>query len=413
MNSIARLTAASLAAVLLAARISSAADMVIEGIHGDVTTNEIATFKAFLRAQPTSGDNIGNDWVYGSAGKNTEALGMVYEITGDVAILDQMIRFADDALACRNDAVNGRILWTGKRELCWPNRDPKVEDGKYSGSENGDVIAHIGYCAQLILKTPGLAAKPVGIGDARSYGRTYQERALTYVREMDRTIDSFITPNFVSAKDDNHYRWPESDLYRALGPRYRTAPGNPIPWNQQTMLSGGFLRLALCHEILKDDPARAKQYREIVGANLKWFLGDLHPREQNGHAVYDWGYSAGRTGEDVPHGGYDIWGLCRAFDDGGFGVPAATMTNFANTVRYVIYDPEKKTFHMRVDGKDGGKSPRANLAASWMLLADYFPNDELYDIVATANSAAAKSRPLEAAFLLRLKHERFLKAAKK
>ena len=97
----------------------------------------------------------------------------------------------------------------------------RTGDGKYSGSENGDVIAHIGYCAKLILKTTALATNSVGIGDPRGYGRSYRERALTYVREMDRSLDTFILPNFVSATDSNHYRWPESDSYRALGPVIR------------------------------------------------------------------------------------------------------------------------------------------------------------------------------------------------
>jgi hypothetical protein len=399
------------ALLLCLAPAASAAELLIESLDGPVTTNEIAAFKSFMESRPASGDNVGNDWVYGNSGKDTEALGMMYEITGDTRIMDQMIRFADAALACRNDPVNGRVIWTGKRELCWPNKATTAGDATYSGSENGDVVAHIGYCAQLILKTPTLCPDTVGIGDPHRYGKTYKERALTYVREMDRTIDTFILPNFVSATDSNHYRWPESDLYRALGPRYQTAPGKPIPWNQQTMLSGGFLRLADCHELLGDAPDRVKRYNEIVGANMDWFLGDLHPYEHNGRTVYDWGYSAGRKSEDVPHGGYDIWGLCRAFEHGSFGVPASTMTNFANTLYFVIYDPADKVFHMRVDGADGGKKPRSNLAASWLMLLEYFPTSDLYYLAADADQTAAKTRPLEAAFILRLKHLRSLKSS--
>jgi hypothetical protein len=387
---------------------TSAAEMVVESVDGPVTQNEITAFKTFMAARPASSDNIGNDWVYGDSGKDTESLGMVYEISKDTALLDQMIRFADAALACRNDPASGRIVWTGKRELCWPNKAENAVDGKYSGSENGDVIAHIGYCAELILKTPAVWKIRVPIGDPHHYGATYGERAETYIREMDRTIDSFILPNFVSAKDTNHYRWPESDLYRALGPRYQTAPGNAVPWNQQTMLSGGFLRLEQCHELLKDDPARVKKYNEIVRANMDWFLADLHPAEKNGHAIYDWGYSLGRKSEDVPHGGYDIWGLCRAYDSGKFGVSSATMTNFANTLYYVIYDPANKTFHMRVDGTDASKAARSSPGASWSLLSQYFPNDNLYRAVTTANLVQAKTRPLEQAFILWMKYKRSL-----
>lgn len=379
---------------------ADAANMLIEDPDGPVTTNEVAAFKAFMQSQPAGGDNNHNHWVYGSGGKNIEALGMVYEVSGDREILDQMIRFADAALAARNDPTNGRIIWTGKRELCWPNAPTNSPSAKYSGSENGDVIAHIAYCAELILKTPAIGADRVGIGDPHGYGATYQERALTFVREMDRSEDTFVLPWFVDVADANHYRWPDSPLYTF------NKGGTPIPWNQQTMLSGGFLRLAECHEILKDDPARVAKYYRIVRANLNWFLGDLHPYKRDGHTVYDWGYSLGRKSEDVPHGGYDIWGLCRAFETGKFDIPAGTMTNFANTLYYVVWDPTNKTFHMRVDGTDGKKTPRRSIAASWTLLAPYFHNADLYHLVVEANRAPAETRPLEAAFILYLKHQR-------
>jgi len=377
----------------------NAVELVIESPNGPVTPKEISAFKAFLQTQPTGDSNNHNGWVYGNSGKDLEALGMVYEISQDQGILDQMIRFADAALASRNNPTNGRVIWTGKRELCWPNAATNSATAAYSGSENGDVVSHICYCAKLILKTPALGQQAVGIGDERGYGKTYRERALTYVREMDRTMDSFVEPWFVST-NGNQFRWPETPLYTF------NHGGTPIPWNQQTMLGDGFLRLAECHELLGNDSARVKRYYDIVRANMNWFLSDLHPGTKDGHPIYDWGYSAGRKSEDVPHGGYDIWGLCRAFESRRFGIPATTMTNFANTLNYVIYDPEKKVFHMRVDGTDGGKAPRKSLAASWTLLTEYSPNDDLYHRVAEANLEPAKTKPLEAAFILWMKNKR-------
>jgi hypothetical protein len=387
------------AALFSLATASPAAEMLIENLDGPVTTNEITAFKAFMQTQTVRNDNNHNNWVYGNGGKDIEALGMVYEVSHDREILDQMIRFADTALAGRNDATTGRLIWTGKRELCWPNSDTNSATAAYSGSENGDVISHIAYCAELILKPPALWTAKVGLGDSHGYGATYKERALTYVREMDRSVDTFVLPWFVSAANTNQYRWPDTPQY------IFNKGGTPIPWNQQTMLSGGFLRLAECHELLKDDPVRAKKFYAIIGANLDWFLADLHPYERDGHTVYDWGYSAGRKSEDVPHGGYDIWGLCRAFESGRFGVPPATMTNFANTLYYVVYDSTNNAFHMRVDGKDANKSARKALAGSWMLLAKYHPDSDLYNLVTKANRADAASRPLENAFILWLKNQ--------
>lgn len=381
------------------------AEMVIESLDGAVTRDEIASFKTFMQGRQPSDNNVGNDWVYGESGKDTEALGMMFEVSADVAILDRMISFADAALACRNDPTNGRVIWTGRRELCWPNKALTAPDARYSGSESGDVVGHVAYCAKLILQTPSIWTNRATVAPPAGCGPSYKERALFYVREMERVVETFIIPNFVSLADSNHYRWPDSAQYGALGSRYEADRGKPIPWNQQTMLSNGFLRLAECHKILGDDNARVAKYNAIVGANLQWFLGDLHPYEREGHTVYDWGYSLGRKREDVPHAGYDIWGLCRAFDNGGFGVPAMTMTNFANTLRFVIYDPAGKVFHMRVDGTDGGKAPRSAIAASWILVTRY-GSTEFYPMVANASLKSANTRPLEFATVMLMKQRR-------
>jgi hypothetical protein len=398
------LALALLTGALMSAFTARSAEMLIESLDGPVTKNEITAFKTFITSLPATGDNNHNNWVYGNGGKSIESAGMVFEISGDREILDQMIRFADAALTSRNDPVKGRLIWTGKRDQCWPNSPANSATAAYSGSENGDVISHISYCAKLILKNPSLWTRDVGIADTHGYGKTYKERALTYVREMDRTMDTFVVPWFVST-NGNQFRWPDTPLYTF------NHGGTPIPWNQQTMLGDGFLRLAECHELLGDDAARVKKYYEIIHANMNWFLSDLHPGEKNGHPIYDWGYSSGRKSEDVPHGGYDIWGLYRAYESGKFGIPAAMMTNFANTLNFVIYDPANKAFHMRVDGVDGGKKPRASVAASWTVLSEYFPTDELYYTVGKANMAPAKTKPLEAAFILWEKNRRHLKAA--
>jgi hypothetical protein len=398
------------AALAIIAPRSRAAEMLVESLDGPVTTNEIATFKAFMQAQPASGDNTGNYWVYGRGGADIEALGMVYEISGDTQILDQMIRFADAALACRNDPATGRVIWTGKRDLCWPNKRATDPDATYSGSENGDVIGHIACCAKLILRTPAIWTNTVPIGDPHGYGTTYRARALTYAHEMDRSIDTFILPNFVSASDADHYRWPQSDLYRALGPRARTGAGTPIPWNQQTMLSNGFLRLAECHAEMADDPARVARYYAIVRTNLAWFLSDLHSYNHGGHTVYDWGYVLGRRSEDIPHGGYDIWGLCRAFDSGRFEIPRTTMVNFANTLQCVIYDATNNVFNMRVDGANASAKPaRQSIGATWIALAAFQPETgpDLYHVIAKANRTSAKTAPLDDSFILWMKHRRY------
>ncbi len=105
--------------------------MAIERFDRPITRNEISSFKTYMQARPASDDSAGDDWVYGTSGGDTEALGLVSEVTSDTAILDQMTRFADAALGCRNDPATGRIGRTLRRELCRPNQAPCRTDGGF------------------------------------------------------------------------------------------------------------------------------------------------------------------------------------------------------------------------------------------------------------------------------------------
>jgi hypothetical protein len=168
--------------------------------------------------------------------------------------LSDYINFSDHMLAARNDPVTGRILWNGKRELTWPNKLLTAPDAGYSATENGDIIQHIANCAKLILEHQELWNQTVPFGDSFHYGETYLERAKTYVKELDRTEDTYMIPNLIHADTLRQY-WPRDPAWAQNN--YGTpGPGTPIPWNQQMMIDGGFQRLAECHELLGDDPQR-------------------------------------------------------------------------------------------------------------------------------------------------------------
>ncbi len=384
--------------------------MYLDSLTGPVTKNELEQFKGFMADRQPADHNIGNRWVYGSSGHDTEALGIMYEINGDIDILNQMIRFTDAGLSARNDPNSGRIIWTGKRELCWPNKRTTAPDAAYSGTENGDVIGHIAYCAELILQAPSVWKKIVPVGDPCGYGTTYRERALTYVRELDRSLDSFVIPWFVDASDAYHYRFPIADGWRALGHRYNNDAGHAAPWNHQAMLNNGFLRLERCHKLLNDDPQRVRLYHTIVQSNIDWFLDDLTPHTHDGRPVYDWGYSLGRTSEDTAHGSYDMWGLWRAYLHGEFDIPPETMVIFANTLYYVIYDPNKNNFWSRVDGTNNpGDNSRSYISPGFIMLSEYLTHPDLFPMLAATNREHAKTRPVEFAMLCLAKHRRFLK----
>ncbi len=389
------------ALLLLLATAAHAAgpELVIEDLDGPVTPAEIAAFKNFVRVQQYRGDNNRNNMVYGNLGRSAEALADMYEITHDREILDELVKRADQMLAGRNDPEKGRILWTGNRELTWPNSPDSTDEFLYAGTENGDVIGHICNAARLILKDKSRWDEKVAGGDS-----TYLQRAKTYVRECDKTIDTYLLGNFVDPKT-HLYTSPTNPLFARLGDRATKSMGKPVPWNQQQMLNNGFLRLAQCHELLGDDPKRVAQYDLIVKASCDAFLASLVHYQVNGHDCVKWSYAADDPTlhymEDAAHGGYDLL-VCRAYDSGRYGIKKESIQPLANTVMFVMTRPDGK-FAGRVDGETKG-NPATSLRATYLRMCEFVP--ELWPIASKPALKRAKTDPLLTAELLRVKYYR-------
>ncbi|MCX7009735.1 MAG: hypothetical protein NTY53_21245, partial [Kiritimatiellaeota bacterium] len=80
----------------------AAEPMVVENSSGPVTAKEILAFKHYMKELPPATNNIRNAMVYGGSGEAAEALGRVFELSGDVELLDRMLVFTDRMLAGRN-----------------------------------------------------------------------------------------------------------------------------------------------------------------------------------------------------------------------------------------------------------------------------------------------------------------------
>jgi len=188
--------------------------LIVETLEGPVTAAEVTAFKNYMRTVPVPKDNLSNAMVYGVGGTSVESLGRIYEITGDRELLDRMLCFTDAMLAGRNDPETGLIIWTGKRDVVWPNSMPEEGKPAYAGTETGDVAGHIAHAARLILENKKLAAEKVSDGDPFGFGATYRERALCYVSELDHTMDTFVL-KWIVRPDSLRYYSPDAPAYDA------------------------------------------------------------------------------------------------------------------------------------------------------------------------------------------------------
>lgn len=368
--------------------------MVIDSFDGPVTQNEIDSFKSHIQTLTPAPDNFttldsgekNNHWAQGRSGEQVKAMGLMYEITGDVAILDQMIRFCDALLSQRNDLasapVGQYVIWTGRIDPVWPNDVTKNLIG--TAGEQGDAVGHLGNCARLILITPSIWKRSVGIGDPYGYSETYLARAKKYVSEADYSIDEHILKSLLNLANQNHqYFSKEGDT----GQENPYKPGKPVPWNQQMMFNYAFQNLEACHTILEDDPDRAAHYHAIVQASIDWFFNSEVQYDKDGNTAYNWGYEPRsdeeedkKKGEDSNHGSLDVAGFWRAYATGSYGITFEMMTPFANTfVDVMTFEDEKgKHYSGRVDGSsienDKKKKSTDYIRSGYLFLAEFRPD---------------------------------------
>ena len=327
----------SVSVVVLAGREIARAKMVLEGVEGDVTPNELASFvKAIAALPPPPGNNIGNTMVYEAVGgARLHGMQTFYSFTKDRPALDLAIVWSDTFLHARNDPTNGRIVWTGKRDLCWPNKETNDEAHVlYSGTENGDVIEHIVNTAKLILESPSLWNETAPT-NKYGFGTTYLDRARTYVRECQRSAETTIVPWYVrSTKDGYRLVHPDSPVYY----KYCESSG-PVPWNQQQFIVGGLLRLAQCHRLLNDGNTNTAYYEKITGDAADWFFSTCMLVNSRGKICYDWSYvvtlNISEDPEDTGHSYYDAYVL-RAYQ-ADLGPTRLQMQRLINTAHYVMY----------------------------------------------------------------------------
>lgn len=380
---------------------AKATRMVVQSLSGVVTSSEVSSYKNYMAGvKPPTTNTYDNNMADGTAGLDCESLGLMYEVSQDTQILNQMIQFADAFLSLRNDFTDKRVMWDGKVDAVWLTKPATNSEAGYAGCENNDIAGHIAYCAKLILQTPSIWNMTVPVGDPHGYGATYLQRAQTYVTQMEDTQNSYMLPYFIA---------PTTDRLTAPTNAAWTAFGESVnAWNRQFMFMNGFQRLSECHALLGDNPARVAQYDAIVQASVSWFESEWQTTTTNGQTCYIWQYAPGHSGGNEElnlHAAYDLWGLNRAFAAGKYGLTQTLMRPFAETLRYIIYQGTN-TFAEWVNGDTS--STRNYIYPEWMGIAAYDPCT--FAIMADADIAQGSqaSNPIFDAFILWVKNNRAL-----
>lgn len=362
--------------------------MVPETMEGPVTANELTSFKNYINAvQPntwTTVDNMANELAQYVTGQRLKAMGQMYELTGDVAILNRMIYFCDVVLSERNDILAApygqHVMWTGTITHDWiqSQTDPNAT----ANATAGDGAGHLAYCAHLILTHASLLTQVVPDNDVYGHGTTYGDRAATFLAEADDVYSSTAFPYYLDLTSHaNRMYWP------ANVPNFSGA----VPWNQQAMFSWGMMHAAAAHAILGDNATLVSKYDGIVSTALSWLFTDSTSHttytDAAGNTAFQWGYNPSSytsAVEDNSHGSLDVAWLYRCYTLSRYGVTTTQLMPLANTLCDVML-LAPKWMAGNVDGRttgSGNSGPTTYVRDGWYLLTDLRP-DKYYDVVTT------------------------------
>lgn len=365
-----------------------AQSLAIDSFDGPITANEIASFKSYIQTiQPntwTTVDNMTNEYAQNISAQRLKAMGQMYEMTGDVVILNRMIYFCDVLLSERNDILAApygqHVMWTGTITHDWiqSQTDPNAS----ANAPAGEGAGHLAYCALLILRNSALLSQIVPDYDPYDHGRTYGQRAATFLAEADDVYSSTVFPYYLDLSISNRMYWP-ANIPNQSG---------AVPWNQQAMFTWGMMYSAAAHVILGDNPTLVAQYDSILNAAFNWFFNDSSSHSifttTQGNAAYRWGYNpTSYTShiEDQNHARLDVQWFYRAYDMGRWGLTSAQVAPFANTFCDVMM-LGPRWIAGRTDGNttlSGNAAPRTSVGDGYYLLTQFRP-DKYYDMLSSA-----------------------------
>jgi len=353
------------------------AAFVIDSLDGDITQNEINNFISTINAMAVPVNNYGNNM--STHGTEVEGMRRMYEATGNIAILNRMIVFADVALVHRNDEPlgEGRPMWTGNVEPIWPQSATTDQ----SGCESAQVAGNIAYVAKLILRNPSIWNTTVPDGNPYGYGATYRQRALTYVAKVDETLGEYFTVWFVNPTT---FR-----IRKPTDPRWVNAA--ETSWNRQALTMMGYQNAAQCHELLGDNPTLLQFYKNVCNAFANWFVatypsGGSVYYTSGGRTVAKWYYEIPNDQhiENIGHAQHEIVQLYQLYE-AGFGAPtSAQLKVYADTTQFII---NKGATNLWAGNVDGTGTTSSSLKTDFIFLGSQW-NRPLYKMIGQSNRDA-------------------------
>ena len=363
--------------------------MVFDSLNCKLTKNELERIKAYACTMPNPVNNFNpsrNNYVYGALGNAFEALARLYEITSDKEILDILMNWTDHIIYSRNDMPGGeqRVIWNGEVAPVWPNEENlyKVPD-----SEQGEIVGKIYSVALFIYKDPMLHDKNIPGIDTFEYGRTYAERADTYVMYAEESLKNYLIPAFIH-KDTNTIKYPTDPRFydnRAQGNMSPSYMDCIMMTNRQFMVAYAFQCAAEVYDYLGN-----KEFSEycidITQKSLDSFENSFIIKKAGNFIsrifckskrvnVAEWNYWPVKDSyvEDFGHGAFDLLAYFRILNNGRYKSYENSAELVCNMILHKLHRGNGKFASDLRGRKILADQPTTQIGQNYLLMAIYDP----------------------------------------
>jgi len=363
---------------------------------GDVTKTDLARLKRSFKSLTPPRTNFKNN--LGLIRRNIDVLDMAYEMSGDIWFLDKMIECCDYMVDAQNGPGKYKCI-TGEYEYYWPTGFTFKDGEVFSNTalfSNGVIVGRLARVAKRILSDKKLADTKAGISDKFNFGKTYGERALTYMDRGTKTLDYLV--KYCYDSETGLMIYPEAYKYSNRPDFVGIAPA----WNRYFMMGVGFSNVASVMKMLDGDEAKIKLYDGITQKMVNEFFSTIKTVNVHGMKAYWWPYNyyfSPDRAEDAGHAWFDIDLLMHFYRSQKYGISNKMMMPLANTYMEVMYQGKG-----RLSGNVGGSGKVKTMPGGigWLQLLEFRP--EIYEIMVTHHMSHQKLNGRDFGELLYAKH---------
>ena len=120
--------------------------LVFDPTARSISPKEVEAFRNALAEFSPASSNVGNQWIYGNSGQAIEALGLVYQISGDRGLLEPNDRSVGQGgfgakrprAAYRSD---NECFGRGRLLRVWPNKEPTAADSRLLRPQKMEILS--------------------------------------------------------------------------------------------------------------------------------------------------------------------------------------------------------------------------------------------------------------------------------